>query len=66
MMVSRVYYRITWRGFSGRLRKFKPKVFKRDDWLCYVDKEGNTRKISFAMMGGLESFTPCRKRSKKK
>jgi hypothetical protein len=63
--MPRKYYRLTWRGYSGRLHKFKPKVFLRDGWWCYVDDDGDVRGISIAMARGIEKANPCRKKRKK-
>jgi hypothetical protein len=64
--MPRKYYRLTWRGFSGRLHKFKPKVFAYNGLWCYKDGDGTIRGISIAMKAGIVKVTPCRKKRKGK
>jgi hypothetical protein len=50
------WYRIKWRGFSGRIHPFPQKVAWIDDWWHYKE-DGEWRGISRAMGGNVVKST---------
>ena len=64
-MAAKKYYRLTWRGFSGRLHKFKPKAFLREGRWCYVKDDGGIHGICPAIAENIVKANPCRKTARK-